>query len=509
MALAVTHDHWKKLLPPSFEWLEGVKITGISNLDTMPDGTHGVVFVKTDSSDKDRFTIDAPLLDNAQRTKLLQVSTSLGWRAGGGCLHVQAERNNFTLVPLSSVPALMRQVARQAGLDLAKGVRDLRIDSLVLYGPSEGFSLDILEGFINGLYSQVGFKGQRKSEQKWPHQITLVGTDVSAKGLMDLIEYSKAQIITRFLQDAPPNYLTPKKFADIATDIAQEFGLKHRVLGRKHMQDLNMGMFLSVAEGSVEEPQLICIEIPGVDQTKTVSLVGKGLTFDAGGISLKGAVGMEEMKYDMSGGAAVLGVARYFSVIKPPVNVVCLIGATENLPSGSAVKPSDVVKAFNGKTVEIQNTDAEGRLVLGDCLAYAIQEYKPTLVADIATLTGAVLMALGCVGGAIFGSDQATAATALKAAELSGEPFWQLPLWPELEKEVKGDTADLKNIAKPNVKAGTIMGAWFLKEFVGSTPWIHFDIAGTAWNCQALGYPSSGSGAFGLRTLVQLCKMYS
>lgn len=508
MGQLATKDHWKKLLPPSSEWLQAVKIFGDQGLPVIPEGAHIAVFVKSDPADKDRFLIEAPALPDALRAKLQQGASSLGWRPNAGTLHLQIEKSNFTLVSLSGVVTNVRQILRQAGLDLAKGLKDFRVDHLILFGTPHGQVLDVCEGYISGLYSQFGFKGQPKSEHKWPNKITLIGADVHTKNILDMIEFSKAQIITRFLQDAPPNFLTPRKFAEIAVEVASEFGLKHRVLGRELLQKQGMGMFLSVAEGSVEEPQLICIEVPGIDQSKTVALVGKGLTFDAGGISIKGAAGMEEMKYDMSGGAAVLGAARYFAVVKPPVNVVCVIGATENLPSGSAVKPSDVVRAHNGKTVEIQNTDAEGRLVLGDCLSYTIQEFKPNLIADIATLTGAVLMALGCVGGAVFGSDQDSASRALKAAEVSGEPFWQLPLWPELEKEVKSETADLKNIAKPSVKAGTIMGAWFLKEFVGSTPWVHFDIAGTAWNCQALGYPSSASGAFGLRTLIHLCKMF-
>jgi leucyl aminopeptidase len=396
-------------------------------------------------------------------------------------------------------------VARQAGIDLAKSIKELKVSHVVLCATTGGLVLDIAEGFFSGFYTQVGFKGQKKNEQRFPAKLSLLGTAVSVQKIRELVEFSKSQIIVRFLQDAPPNYLTPKQFAAVAKDISAEFGLTCKVLGREEMSTLGMGMFLSVAVGSIHEPQCICIEIPGLDNSKSIALVGKGLTFDSGGISIKGSAGMEEMKYDMSGGAAVLGVARYFATVKPPVKVVCVIGAAENMPSGAATKPSDVAKAFNGKTVEILNTDAEGRLVLGDCLAYTIKEYKPVLIADIATLTGAVLMALGCVGGAVFGSDQAAADRALQAAAKGGEPFWQLPLWPELEKEVKGDTADLKNIAKPNVKAGTIMGAWFLKEFIGQTPWVHFDIAGTAWNCQAVGYPSSGAAAFGFRTLVNLC----
>jgi leucyl aminopeptidase len=274
------------------------------------------------------------------------------------------------------------------------------------------------------------------------------------------------------------------------------------------MTALGMGSFLSVADGGNTEPRTIVIEIDGKDNSKSIALVGKGLTFDSGGISIKPSAGMEEMKYDMSGGAAVLGVARYFSKVKPPVKVVCIIGASENMPSGTATKPGDIVRAMNGKTIEVLNTDAEGRLVLADCLHYAISQYKPAMVIDIATLTGAVLMALGCVGAALMANDAATAQHILKAAEGMGEPLWQLPLWPELEKETKSEIADLKNIAKANVKGGSIMGGMFLKEFVGDAKWAHLDIAGTGWNCQATGYPPGGGSTFGLRTMVAACMRF-
>jgi leucyl aminopeptidase len=217
---------------------------------------------------------------------------------------------------------------------------------------------------------------------------------------------------------------------------------------------------------------------------------------------------MEEMKFDMSGGAAVLGAAMTLAKLRPPTKVVCVIAASENMPSGSATKPGDVVRAMNGKTIEVLNTDAEGRLVLADALAYVVADYKPNLVLDIATLTGAVLQGLGTVGAAVVSNDQATADYVIRTAQAWGEPLWQLPLWPELKKEVKGDIADLRNIAKGNVKAGTIIGAAFLREFVGDTKWAHLDIAGTAWNTLAIGYPQSQGSAFGLRSLVAACLSY-
>ena len=316
---------------------------------------------------------------------------------------------------------------------------------------------------------------------------------------------SRCAAFTRMLQDAPANWLDPIRFADIARDMAGEFGIKVKIANKEEITAMGMGLFIAVSNGSDIEPRLITLEIDGQDNSKTVALVGKGLTFDAGGISLKPSASMEEMKYDMSGGAAVLGTALYLAKVKPPTKVVCVIGATENMPSGKAVKPGDVIVAMNGKTVEIQNTDAEGRLVLADLLHYVGTSYNPELTVNIATLTGAVLMALGTAGSALLTNDQDSADHVLKTARHVGEPMWQLPIWPELEKETKGDTADYNNIAKPNVKAGTIMGAAFLREFVGERKWVHLDIAGTGWNTKATGYPSSGGSAWGLRTMAELC----
>jgi leucyl aminopeptidase len=310
------------------------------------------------------------------------------------------------------------------------------------------------------------------------------------------------------MQDAPANWFDPLRFAEIAEDVCKENGIKVTIHDKASLQTLGMGSFLSVNAGSANEARMIVMEIDGQDNSKSVALIGKGLTFDAGGVSLKPGLGMEEMKYDMSGGAAVLGSAFYFSQVKPPVKTICIIGATENLINSHATKPGDVVVAMNGKTIEIQNTDAEGRLVLADLVHYANVTFKPEMMIDVATLTGAVLIALGTVGAGLMSNDDATAEHILKASKEIGEPFWQLPLWPELEQETKGTTADLNNIAKSSVKAGTIMGAMFIKEFVGNAKWAHLDIAGTGWNCKAVGFPGSGGCAYGLRTMVESVKRF-
>ena len=506
MRHALSQESWKSLLSASYHWLDKVTLAGAT---ATVAGAHHVVAVKTDPNDKDCFIVDAPELPDATRAKLSDAAKALGWRTSAGPLHLRSDGVGFTLVALASTKVGSRQLARQLGLDAAKATKELALTHLAFCAVAQLGALDVFEGYAAGLYGPMGFKGARKNgAEKMPAHVSFAGSTVSATALKEILELTKSQALTRFLQDAPANYLTPVKFAEIAQDVAKDVGVRCKILNKEQMTSLGMGMFLSVSDGSVNEPRTIVIEIDGKDNSRTVALVGKGLTFDAGGISIKPSAGMEEMKYDMSGGAAVLGAAYFLGKVKPPVKVVCVIGAAENMPSGSATKPGDVARAMNGKTVEIHNTDAEGRLVLGDCLHYAISEYKPALVVDIATLTGAVLMALGCVGSAVLSNDQDTVRRVLGAAEKVGEPMWQLPLWPELEKEVKGEIADLKNIAKSSVKGGTIMGGMFLKEFVGETPWAHLDIAGTGWNCQATGYPSSGGSAAGLRTLLAVCQSF-
>jgi leucyl aminopeptidase len=499
MRHALSNESWKSLLPDTHDWLDKVAVTAGPG---KVDGAHHVVAVKTGEDAKDQIVLSAPKLDAELSRKIIAAATALNWKPSAGALHVAVDGTAFTLVPVNATRAMDRQLARQLGLDAAKATKELKINSLALCTSDKLNVLDVLDGYVSGLYNCAAFKGQRKQDpSRFPQKIALAGASASDADIRATLSLGKAQAFTRFLQDAPPNYMNPLKLAEVAKDMARDCGLACKVLDKEQMTALGMGSFLSVSDGGQTEPRTIVIEIPGVDNSKCVALVGKGLTFDSGGISLKPGAGMEEMKYDMSGGAAVLGVAKHLSVVKPPVKTICIVGATENMPGYNATRPGDMVRAMNGKTIEVLNTDAEGRLVLADCLHYAISEYKPDLVIDIATLTGAVLIALGCVGSAVISNSSDTAGYVLKVAEGQGEPMWQLPLWPELEKEVKGDVADLKNIAKGSVKGGSIMGGMFLKEFVGDAKWAHLDIAGTGWNCQATGYPGSGGSAFGLRTM--------
>lgn len=290
---------------------------------------------------------------------------------------------------------------------------------------------------------------------------------------------ARAENLARTLAARPPNIKTPRHLAEVARAIAEERGLDVTILDREGILAEAMHALLAVARGSHEEPRFIVLEYRGAEKgERALALVGKGLTFDAGGISLKPAKGMEEMKYDMSGGAAVLAALGAVAELALPVNLVGIVPATENLPSGSALKPSDVIRTRAGKTVEVVNTDAEGRLVLADALAYALR-YEPAAILDAATLTGSCVVALGHHASGLLGNDETLVEEVRAAGERTGERCWPLPLWEEYRRQLDSEVADLANVGgRPG---GTITAARFLREFVGDTPWAHLDIAGTAW----------------------------
>jgi leucyl aminopeptidase len=306
--------------------------------------------------------------------------------------------------------------------------------------------------------------------------------------------------IARYLQMLPGNVCTPTYLADRAKKLATAHGFTITVLDRAAITKEGMGALLAVAQGSEEEPRFIVLEYKNGGSNAPVALVGKGVTFDSGGISIKPAANMEEMKYDMSGAAAVLGTFEVLGRLKPKLNVVGIIPATENLPSGTAVKPGDVIKSLAGKTIEIINTDAEGRLILSDALAY-LKRFKPVAALDAATLTGAVVVALGYVATGIMGNDDALVEEVRAAGERAGERCWPFPLWNDYRDLLKSDIADMKNSAGRG--AGTIAGGWFLREFVDGFPWVHLDIAGTAYTETEVSYQSKGPTAVGVRLFTE------
>jgi leucyl aminopeptidase len=334
--------------------------------------------------------------------------------------------------------------------------------------------------------------------------IVTTGADAGNEGLRAARAIGEGHALARRLGMLPGNVCTPDYLVDTARDIGKRFGMTVTVLGRAEMEREKMNSFLCVAWGTPQDPKLISIEHrKGPKDGKPVVLVGKGLCFDSGGISIKPAQGMEWMKFDMCGAAGVLGAMEAIGRLELPVNVVGLIGSTTNMPSGTAVKPGDVVQASNGKWIEIINTDAEGRLVLADVLAYA-KRFTPAAVIDAATLTGACVIALGHSATGVMGNDEPLVQEVLDAGKRSGEPGWPLPLWDDYKELIKSDIADIKNSGgRP---AGTITAALFLKEFAEDYPWVHLDIAGTAYTESDLGTVPRGPTGVPVGTFVEFAR---
>jgi leucyl aminopeptidase len=331
---------------------------------------------------------------------------------------------------------------------------------------------------------------------------TIMGAD--ARGLEDGRAIAEGHGLARTLGMMPGNLCTPDFLAQTAREIASRHGLGITVLGRTEMEQLGMGSFLCVAQGSPEDPKLIALEYKGgAAGAKPVALVGKGLCFDSGGISIKPAQGMEWMKFDMCGAAGVLGAMEAIARLRLPINVVGLVGTTTNMPSGTAVKPGDVVRSMSGKYIEIINTDAEGRLVLADVLAYA-RRFEPAAVVDAATLTGACVIALGHTASGVMGNDAELVREVIAAGTRAGEPGWELPMWDDYKELIKSDVADIKNSGgRP---AGTISAALFLKEFTEGYPWVHLDIAGTAYTETDLGTVPRGPTGVPVGTFVEFVR---
>ncbi|MGD0669712.1 MAG: leucyl aminopeptidase [Bryobacteraceae bacterium] len=314
---------------------------------------------------------------------------------------------------------------------------------------------------------------------------------------------AESQNFTRALANEPANLLTPLKMAAAAREMSQQQGLECEVLERGNLERLGMGALLGVAQGSAEPPVLIVIRYRPQKAASTahLGLVGKGVTFDTGGISIKPSEGMEKMKYDMSGGAAMLGAIRAIAQLKPPLAVTAFIPCVENMPGSRAQRPGDIVTTMSGKTVEVLNTDAEGRLILADALAYARRQGCTHLV-DAATLTGAIVVALGHIHAGLFSSDDALRDRVLRAARAEGERMWPMPLDEDYKEGLKSAFADIANIGSR--WGGAITAAIFLKEFAGDTPWVHLDIAGTAWLDEAKPDMPKGPTGLPVRTLVRL-----
>jgi leucyl aminopeptidase len=373
----------------------------------------------------------------------------------------------------------------------------------------EDFSQSLVEGIYLGLYQFTEFKTEEREKIKEVKQANLVLPDEKrASQVQESVDaaeiISKAVYLTRDLVSRPANRKTPSMLAQVAKDVAVSNGLRVKVLNVDEMKKLGMGALLAVASGSREPPKFISLEYkPRKSGLDTLVVIGKAITFDSGGLSLKPAENMDRMKHDMGGGAATLGIIQVASRLKLPLHLIALIPATENLPSGSAYRPGDILDSLSGKTIEVISTDAEGRLILADALAYS-QRFKPKAIIDLATLTGACIIALGEHVTGMMGNDDGLKARIRRAADRTGEKVWELPLWEEYDEQIKSDVADMKNVGgRP---AGTITAGAFLRKFAGEYPWVHLDIAGPVWTDKDKPYIPKGATGVGVRLVVQLLR---
>ena len=401
--------------------------------------------------------------------------------------------------------------ARVAAAIAARTAGSMDASSLALRGPDgddpAAVAGAMVEGAVLASYHFDRFKSKGDDEEGNSNGLEEV-TLIADGGLAEAVEAARigaeAENFARELQDLPSNVVTPSYLAGRANAIADEHeSVTCEVLGRNEIADKGMGGLVAVSQGTAEDPRLIVLRYQGGGE-ETLGLVGKGVTFDSGGISIKPAGGMQEMKMDMSGASAVLETVSALAKLELPINVLAVIPSTENMPSGTAIKPGDIITQLNGKTVEVDNTDAEGRLILADALAYAVELGADRLV-DLATLTGAVLVALGSTYAALISNDDAFAEQVEAAAERTGELAWRLPLHAEYKELTKGTVADLTNAAAKR-KAGTIYAGSFLEEFVDGKPWVHLDIAGTAWDV-GREYVGKGRRATGSDLLIDLARL--
>lgn len=409
------------------------------------------------------------------------------------------------------------EALRKAGGNIATTCAKIKADSLVVCLPSTGLpdsdaaAQYLSEGIVLGDYRFDKYKENTRKKDDYKGIKTVRFS--CRKGINRVRYYVKrgvndarAACKARDMANEPGNGWTSREFALYAKDLAEKHDLVYTCLEKKDLEDLGMGGILGVNQGSAIPPRMVILEYTPSTSADTILLVGKGITFDSGGISLKPPAGMEEMKYDMCGGAAVLTTMQAVAVEKPPVRVIAIVPATDNMSGSSAIRPGDIIRHYNGVTSEIVNTDAEGRMILGDAMAYGIETYKPDCVIDIATLTGAVIIGLGHHYSGLIGNNDELYRALEHAGKEAGEPVWRLPLTKDYKKQIESKVADIKNVGgRP---AGTITAGAYLSNFVGKTPWIHMDIAGTAWDFTKKSYIPKGPSGTGVRTFLYLIRAW-
>jgi leucyl aminopeptidase len=489
--------------------------------------------IKVQSGDISAFGADAIVVNLFEGVTTPGGGTGAVDNAMGGAISqlieagdIRGKSGEFTLIhSLGRIPAPRVVVAglgkssefsidnvRSLSAELARFLRRQRVKdaAVITHGagiaglPPEDCAAAIAEGTLLGLYR---FLRHKKAEEDGDlESLTLVEHDAAKlpaleRGIERGRILGEATNFCRDLANEPSNYLTPTEMADRAKDLAAAAGLECEVYGPGWMSEKGMGGVLGVAAGSTQEPRFIVLRYNGAGDAKPLALVGKGITFDTGGISIKPAAGMEEMKGDMAGGASVIAAMSAIALLHPRVNVIGIVPATENMPGGSAIKPGDVLKTMAGKTIEVINTDAEGRLILSDGLAYA-REQGATAIVDVATLTGAISVTLGNVAMGAMTNNAGLLDRVKKAADSAGERVWELPMYEEYKDLIRSDVADMKNSGGRG--AGSISAAMLLREFVDDTPWVHLDIAGVDTYDREKGVIVKGASGIPVRTLVNL-----
>ena len=386
--------------------------------------------------------------------------------------------------------------------------KELGISEFVLI-PFKNMDKEHLSAMVEGIkLSDYSFNNYKRDEDRNNlNQVRiLIRNDMknSLKIIQHSVVVSDAVIFTRDISNLPPNDCSPKDLATLSKKLSENQKVKVRVIEKEEMKSYGFEGILAVGKGSASSPKLIVLEYSGSTKKRPIVIVGKAVTFDTGGVSIKPSEKMEEMKFDKCGGCNVLGIMKAVSDLGLDTSVIGIIPAVENMPSGTSYRPGDIIKMYNGKTVEVLNTDAEGRIILGDALSFAVKTFAPKAIIDMATLTGAAIIALGTNVAALVGNDDDLVTKILEYSNQTGEKIWQLPLFEEYKEQLKSSNADMKNIGGRS--AGAITAAAFLSNFVEDTPWVHLDIAGTAWTQEGTkekSYNPKGATGFGIRTIVK------
>ena len=386
--------------------------------------------------------------------------------------------------------------------------KELGISEFVLI-PFKNMDKEHLSAMVEGIkLSDYSFNNYKRDEDRNDlNQVRiLIINDMknNQKIIQHSVVVSDAVLYTRDISNLPPNDCSPKDLVTFSKKLSENQKVKVRVIEEDDMKSYGLEGILAVGKGSASSPKLIVLEYPGSTKNSPIVIVGKAVTFDTGGISIKPSEKMEEMKFDKCGGCNVLGIIKAVSDLGVDTNVIGIIPAVENMPSGTSYRPGDIIKMYNRKTVEVLNTDAEGRIILGDALSFAVKTFAPKAIIDMATLTGAAIIALGTNVAALVGNDDDLVTKILEYSNQTGEKIWQLPLFEEYKEQLKSSNADMKNIGGRS--AGAITAAAFLSNFVEDTPWVHLDIAGTAWTQEGTkekSYNPKGATGFGIRTIVK------